>query len=271
MTTMVVNITEKLMNLGFTEYESRAWVSILREHPATAYETARASGIPTAKIYPVLDRLREKEMVLEIEADGKKRYVPCDAEDFLSRHKQKSDDLYESLFLDIKKLDRVEDVSYIWNLATYGSFLERAEILVHAAEKTILLSVWKEELAPLLPLLRKKEAHGVKIAVVHFGPPEIKIGTFFEHPIADTLYAERGGRGFAVVTDSSSALMGTIASDFSAQGAWSTSSGFVVLAEDYIKHDIYIMKIVKAFDPELTRRFGAGYSLLRDIFSDKEA
>ena len=65
-------------------------------------------------------------------------------------------------------------------------------------------------------------------------------------------------------------MMGTISADFSAQGAWSASAGFVLLAEDYIKHDIYIMKIVRRFDGELTARFGAGYAKLRDIFSDEE-
>ncbi len=53
-------------------------------------------------------------------------------------------------------------------------------------------------------------------------------------------------------------------------GAWSRSEGFVLLAEDYIKHDVYIMKIVARFDRPLVKRFGRGYWRLRDIFSDTE-
>jgi hypothetical protein len=44
----------------------------------------------------------------------------------------------------------------------------------------------------------------------------------------------------------------------------------VTLAEDYVKHDIYIMKIVERFDPELQRRFGPGYEKLRDVWNDEE-
>lgn len=258
------------MTVGFSEYESKAWIALLREHPATAYETARSSGIPTAKIYPVLDKLIERAAVMEIEEQGKKRYVPCDPEDFLSRQKRKSDDTYESLSRELTNLAPDADVSYIWNLTSYGSFLERAEECIRGAKKEILLSLWNDELTPLMRLLKQKEAEGVKIAIVHFGKTEDRIGSFYEHPIADTLYAERGGRGFSLVADGELAMMGTISADFSAQGAWSGSAGFVLLAEDYIKHDIYMVKIVRRFDGELTARFGAGYAKLRDIFSDEE-
>ena len=67
------------------------------------------------------------------------------------------------------------------------------------------------------------------------------------------------------------ALMATIQNEQRCQGARSRSKGFITLAEDYIKHDIYIMKIVKRFDPELINTFGQNYKLLRDIFSDKDS
>jgi len=259
------------MELGFTENESHAWMALLRENPATAYETARASGIPTAKIYPVLDRLVGRGIVLELDEDGKKRYVPCDPEDFLATQRRRNEELIDDLSRELKSLGPRAEVSYIWNLSTYGSLLERAEAMIKSANSSILISTWKEELAPLVSAIRLREREGVRVAVVHFGHAEERGGALYEHPIADTLYAERGGRGFALIVDGETALMGTVTSEFEAQGAWSGNQGFVLLAEDYVKHDIYIMKIVNRFDRELTERFGEGYPLLRDIFSDKEA
>lgn len=260
----------RLMALGLTEYECRAWLTLLREHPATAYEAARRSGIPTAKVYGVMDRLLEKGMVLELEEEGKKRYVPRDPDDFIALERQRTAELLDSVERDLKELRADREISYVWNISGYGAFLERAEALIRGAGQTLLLSVWGEELAPLLPVLRLREKEGLRIAVVHFGRPAASVGTLFEHPIADTLYAEKGGRGFALVADGSAALMGTVAADFRVEGAWSAGRGFVTLAEDYIKHDIYIMKIVSRFDRELIGRFGEGYRLLRDIFTDRE-
>jgi hypothetical protein len=121
----------------------------------------------------------------------------------------------------------------------------------------------------LAPLIRKKEAEGVQAAVVHFGSVTEQSGRIFEHPIKDTLYEEKGGRGFTLVCDGSEALSGTF-SPSSTEGAWSRGKGFVTLAEDYIKHDIYIMKIVRRFDSPLVETFGEGYSLLRDIYTDED-
>ena len=53
------------------------------------------------------------------------------------------------------------------------------------------------------------------------------------------------------------------------QGANSMNEAFVVIAEDYIKHDIYIMKIVKRFNKLLVKTYGENYHMLRDVFSDK--
>ena len=57
LTTMVVNnIIQQIMTLGFTEYEARAYVSLIKIQPATAYELSRESGIPSSKIYEIIAR-----------------------------------------------------------------------------------------------------------------------------------------------------------------------------------------------------------------------
>ena len=64
--------------------------------------------------------------------------------------------------------------------------------------------------------------------------------------------------------------MGTVFKGRQVEGAWSKNLGFVTLAEDYIKHDIYIMKIIERFKDMLIARFGENYHRLRDIFKDEE-
>ena len=113
-------------------------------------------------------------------------------------------------------------------------------------------------------ILKKAESRKVRIAVIHFGVPEVKIGQVLQHPIEDTIYAEKGGRGLVAVADSKEVLMGTIFGDGSVEGAWSRNRGFATMAEDYIKHDIYIMKIVRRLDRSLKERFGNRYEKLRD-------
>ena len=48
--------------------------------------------------------------------------------------------------------------------------------------------------------------------------------------------------------------------------AW---GGFVVLTENYIRHEIYQMKTMKRFDPLLREEFGERYEKLLDIYNDE--
>jgi sugar-specific transcriptional regulator TrmB len=261
------------MSLGFSEYEARAYISLLTARGVTAYETAKTAGIPTSKIYEVIDRLEGRGIVQSFEEEGKKKYAPLESAQFIAVQKNRLSSTLEELETELASLRSARDVSIIWNLRTYEALMDTAMGLIEQSGKTLLVSLWARELDTLAPSLEKAVARGVKTAVVHFGSTaHLKggLGQIFAHPIEDTIYAEKGGRGFAMVADGREALMATVLSEGAVEGAWSLNRGFVVLAEDYIKHDIYVMKIVGRFDALLIERFGEGYARLRDIYTDTE-
>jgi sugar-specific transcriptional regulator TrmB len=267
---MVVTIIEKLQELGLTEYEARIYIALLRRHPATAYEAARNAGVPTSKVYQVLDKLTVKGLATEVSERDKTRYVPLKAGEFVELFRSRITATLGSLERELSSLSAAEPVSYIWNITAYEELLQRAAQMIGAARNGILVSAWNEELTRLARELSSREQAGIKVAVLRFGEGVSPTGAVFSHPIEDTLYKEKGGRGFTLVTDGSEALTATVSGDGSVEGAWSRSAGFVTLAEDYIKHDIYIMKIVNRFDPLLRSTFGERYRRLRDVFTDTE-
>jgi sugar-specific transcriptional regulator TrmB len=267
---MVVNITLQLLEIGFSEYEARAYLGLLKQHPATAYQAAKESGLPSSKIYEVLSRLMDKGVVLELAQGGKKRYIPTAPEEFVESYRGRMEKTLSLLQKELPLLGQEADVSYIWNMTHYHDFMDKARRMIESGRNTLLLSTWQQELLPLKDVLKEKEQQGMKIAIVHFGQPEEQVGRMFVHPIENTIYAEKGGRGFVLVSDAREALMGTVIKDGGVEGAWSKNRGFVTLAEDYVKHDIYIMKIVARFDELLLGKFGGNYRMLRDIYHDEE-
>lgn len=268
---MVVNtVTERLSNIGLSTYEAKAYVALLRENPVTAYELAKSSGIPTSKIYEVLTRLIEKKVVFTLGDEGTPRYFPVEAGEFIDRFKNSVESNLKALREDLSNLQVKAAVSYVWNILDHGYLIEKAHRTILDARKTLLVSIWKEELALLEPFFRRADEKGVRIAIVHFGVPAVRIGQVFPHPIQETLYKEKGGRGLVIVSDSETALMATFHEKEQVEGAWSTNKGFVTLAEDYIKHDIYIMKVVTRFNKELIAKFGPRYEHMRDVYEDKE-
>ena len=264
------NVIDKLMNIGFSEYEAKAYLALLSRQPATAYEIAKASGLPSSKIYAVLGKLIDKGIVSHMEQGKTRQYVPLDPDEFLDRYKSVTDQLVDALKSDLHAFQEKEDTSHIWNITEYGYLIDKGCRMIQEASGTLLLSIWKEEMSLWEADLKQAVRRGVKVAIVHFGPAVSAVRQLYEHPIEDTIYNEKGGRGIAVIADTREVLIGTVFSGNKVEGAWSANRGFVTLAEDYIKHDIYIMKIVGRLDKTLVRRFGPGYVKLREIYKDEE-
>jgi len=262
-----------LMYTGLSEYEARVYLAFLRKNPTTAYEAARESGVPTSKVYETVARLEQKGILkpFDDEEARSRRYVPLNADEYVHTSRQMMDKTLELLGKEFEAMKTENPVSFIWNISDYKSLLDRARRIILKAGKTLLISFWKEEAGILGSLIAEASVRGVKSACVHYGQPEIKAGQVFMHPIGETLYDEKGGRSIVVVSDSREALIGTLKGDDGAEGAYSTGRGFVDLAEDYVKHDIYMMKVISRFDPHLKERFGQKYEMLRDVFSDGEA
>ncbi len=271
---MVVNNIDPtisyLRHLGLSEYEAKVYLALLGDNPATAYEVGRSSGVPTSKIYNVLERLAEKGIISIIDERKTAQYIPLPPQELLERYKNMTEKILTSLRIKFSDFTGKQALSYIWNIMDYDYLIHKTLQSIRNASQTILLSIWKEELKQIEKELFDAHKKDIKIVMVHFGQPMIKIGQMYIHPIEDTIYKEKGRRGLITIVDSREVLMATIFSLNRVEGAWSSNSGFVTIIEDYIKHDIYIMKIVRRFDRLLKERFGESYSTLRDIFNDRE-
>src|SRR5579884_1233254 len=264
-------IISQFAGIGFSEYEAKSYLALVQKNPSTAYEIGKESGVPSSKIYEVLNKLKDKGMIVTVDdEDGRaKRYIPQHPEEFLSQYQNGVQKTLQSLRGVLSGLNGNKEASYVWNIMEHDRLVEKAFQIIDSAKKVLLLSLWDEELALLEDPLRAAEQRGVQIALVHFGPPKIRVGQVYYHPIEDTLYAEKQGRALVIVVDSQEVLMGNISREGKTEGAWSRNRGFTMIAEDYVKHDIYIAKIINRFEKELIQRFGEKYVKLRDVFHDE--
>ncbi len=267
---MVVNsLIESLTEAGFSEYEARAYVAMTgSDGPMTAYEIARSSGIPTPKVYGVVSRLTAKGFI-SVTGEGKgRRYIPMDPDELVEGLRGRINHTLTQIEGGLLKVGRRVKHSHILNLRGRGHLMEKAERMIAGARRTLLVSLWKEEMQALRPRLLGAESKMVKLSLVHFGNPASKAGLMFNHPPGGSSLRD-GERGLVVVSDSREALVGTIFKDGSAEGGMSTNRGFVAFAEDYVRHEIYLLKLMRRYDRDFRRMFGQGYEKLTDVFADE--
>jgi sugar-specific transcriptional regulator TrmB len=276
LTTMVVNILENLSSLGLSEYEGKAYMALLKNGEAlSAYEIAKIAALPSSKIYGLLPKLEEKGLIFGVDDRGKKKYSAADPDEFLRLYRLELDESISSVRRELDAVKGNIQPPAFLNFRDYETFLGRALLMIRESTKTLLISSWKEELSFIEKDLEDACKRGVKISVVHFGKPDTDSRRasnllVFRHPIEETLYRERGGRSFAIVSDSRETILATIYGISAIEGAYSRNSGIVYLAGDYIKHDIYLMKIIERMDNELVCKFGENYHKLRDVYADEE-
>ncbi|MCU4718652.1 TrmB family transcriptional regulator [Halapricum hydrolyticum] len=74
-----------LRDLGLSEYEARAYRSLLETGPTTAKELSRSSDVPMGRIYDVLKSLETHNLVRSQTASRPKKYVAVEPETALDR------------------------------------------------------------------------------------------------------------------------------------------------------------------------------------------
>ena len=265
----MANLLQRLREIGLGDYEARLDLALVRRHPATGYELARSSGVPSSKVYEVLARLQEKDLVFVTDGGRSKRYIPTDPEEFVERYARRMTRALDGLRDELRAAGSDDHIGYIWNLQGRDALLERAAHMLARAEHAALVSGWDEELAVLADAIATTHRRRVRVAVIAYGSLSLEAAAVYPHPIKDTIYEEKGGRGLSLCIDSRIALVGLVTDGGGASGAWSSNHGFVTAVEDYLKHDIYVQKIIGRFNDLLVRTYGRNYQRWRDVFSDR--
>src|SRR6185369_10618809 len=78
-------VIDQLQQLGFSEYETKAYTALLQQHPLNGYALAKRSGVPRANIYAVLQKLEERGAVIPVTVAEGVVYSPIAPDDLINR------------------------------------------------------------------------------------------------------------------------------------------------------------------------------------------
>src|SRR5215470_16177217 len=119
-------VVPALTALGFSLNESRAYVALLQESPATGYEVGVRAQIPRSAVYGVLRRLVNAGAVRAI-AGSPERFVPAAPDDLLSMLRKRFDASADTLADAMRKIDAAPPVPDAFSVRGYDRIIEEAE------------------------------------------------------------------------------------------------------------------------------------------------
>ena len=250
------------MELGFTQYEARAYIGMLGQEPMTGYALANVTGIPQPKVYETLRRLTRMGAVVQIEGEPS-RYVPVPPAQLLTQLETKFQRRLSDAQVGLMRTAGAGDDKYhvLPAMSQWHEIEAKSVELINASTRHIYLSLNCAHPTAVLAAIKAADERGVRSDILHFGSAAVPVsnGRSLRHVSTDGMvYRHHQARHIGLVADGSQVLW-ALAPDGAQWDAVRADDPLVAAAvKGYIRHDIYVQQIVQDFGGALVEQYGPG-------------
>lgn len=165
---------------GFSEYEARVYEFLVKEGPSTARRISMSCEVPRTKVYEILRKLIEHEVVVEVPTNPK-RFMALSPNEALKPLLKSQKELIRRFNALISNLQRSYERSMslanivreeIWFFTGQDATRNLSNMLLHAKRKVTISLSWKSFIQfynAFGKILDKLNEEGVRILVHFFG------------------------------------------------------------------------------------------------------
>lgn len=238
-------LIDLLQELGFSEYESRAYVALLAKSPLTGYEVAKASKVPRANVYAVLQKLEDRGAALRVETSAGMRYAPVAPEELTRRLGSRFEHALKAARSAMAEAAKPRETEFVWNARGYEALLEHATAALDGAKARLLVALWPAEASALAEPLAAAEARGVEITTLCLAacPSECGGCRGKVHRVRMSPEEARA-RWFVAVPDGAAVVAAEVGAPESTLTVRTTQRLWVNLAEWYIRHSAALAAVM---------------------------
>lgn len=254
-------------------YEAKAYLALVSAgEPINGYEVAKRSGVPRSTVYETLGKLVARGAAFEVaEGDGR-TYLSLPPESLLRRIRTDVTATIDALSEALPSVTTAPPVHLVHNLQGRDAVVARAQDLIHEAGRDIYLSVWSDELVDLSGSLVAADARRVDISTLVFGDTDLAVGNVHTHAFSDpaTVLDRVGCRLLILAVDHAEVLVGGAVGD-TMWGLYSEDPAVVLVAIEFIRHDIAFQAIVAELGPERAEELFGTDPTLRHLMTGRSA
>ncbi len=256
-----------LAKIGFSEYEAKTYLALLRKSPLSGYAVARLSGVPRSKIYEVLGSLVERGDVLVSNGDPA-LYTPKPTQELIETRRATAEKRLSEAAQGLQQYqEQSAPANLIWELHGRDEIMFRLNEIIGRAAGQILLQVWADDASELQPALAQAAGRDVQITIVAYGELDFPFAQVYTHePGVEEITNEYGGRWIILSRDGQEIVAGIVSLGKDSRAAWSSHLGIVMPITEQIKHDLYIAEMLKQHRQVLESSFGPALRDLRKRF-----
>lgn len=235
---------DRLVQIGFSEYEAKAYLALLRESPATGYQLAKTSGVPRSMIYEVLGKLTARGAAMTLRRGETTQYSPVPADEFLEQLRREQEELITSLKNDLAALTAAPNLEYVWNIEGQENIVAKAEEMIAQAKTRICLGLQPASFPAVRPALLEAVERGVRVMVYSSDELDLPGGKVVVAPASEQALRQAGGLGLILVVDREEVLIGEWLTANQARASWTSSPLLVFIAEHHLRTDPYLPQVL---------------------------
>jgi len=235
---------DKLVKIGFSEYEAKAYVALLRESPVTGYQLSKLSGVPRSMIYEVVGKLTARGAAMTLRTGGAIKYAPVPAVEFLDQLRREHEELTDSLKDDLAVLTAAPNLEYVWHIEGHDNIMAKAMEMIVQAKSGIYLALLPATFPTLKSSLEGAIARGVRVVIYTASALELPGGQVVVAPLSEEALTQVGGLGLILVIDGEEVLVAEWLTATQARASWTSSPLLVFVAEHHLRTDPYLPQIL---------------------------
>lgn len=199
-----------LQELGFTDYEARAYVSLVSIGTCNGYALAKAAGMPRANVYAVLERLVERGAARRLDTPGGTRYAAVEPAQLIQRIDAQHRRTLAAAETALAHLGQAENATSVFNLNNHDELLGEARALIDNATGSLRVALQPPEAAALAGPLRDARERGVAITTLCMQACETECGGCQGDIHRYNLRPESNARWLILIADHEHTLVGEI-------------------------------------------------------------
>ncbi|MBO8152342.1 MAG: TrmB family transcriptional regulator [Candidatus Marinimicrobia bacterium] len=267
-------IIAQMVKMGFTVYEAKTYLALLKSNPATGYEVSQIAHIPRSVIYSVLRKLESEGVVISIH-DKPKKYIPLSPKQFLSKMEFEFSAKLSELKKKLLKFNNKPETEGFWNLRGYQVLIQTCESLIKEASSSVYISGWKREIEHLKDALLSARKRGVDVIIFSFNDIDKNLGEVFCYGIDENKLSKMWGHKLIVVVDSKELVMGPSNMTDYEQAIWTQNRAVLTIAVNYIILDITLygqrfgVDVSKTVSRMMPERVNSLEDLIKESVSSK--
>ena len=235
------NIIRILKRLEIPGNAAKIYIYLLKSGQQNGYSISKNSGINNSVIYRELERLKKRNLIIEIGIKNK-TYQAINSHALLnklkSNNKKDEKTLKDSLSLLLSKSNSYINIK----INNYEDLINQTISELEKAQNEVLIRVWNEEYIRIKDTLENLNNKKIKIKILSFTPLKSYVGDVYCYNIDPNKFQEHWKRGIAISIDKKIVIVGNKIGKHPIQGLISNDSLITESIRDQIILDIELAK-----------------------------